>query len=130
MPCKWHAHWQADGEAGLADRSSAPEHSPARTPGDIEDMVDKLRRETKYGAARLAAVIEAEHGIVLAPVTVHSIMVRRGINRVADLEPADRRPDARGPAVRTRRPRCHGPRGREEAGQDPQRRWLARSRRR
>lgn len=84
---KWHARWLVDGEAGLTDRSSAPEHSPARTADDVEDLVEKLRRETKYGAARLAAVIEAEHGIMLAPVTVHRIMVRRGINRVAGLDP-------------------------------------------
>lgn len=53
----------------------------------IEDLVEKLRRETKFGAARLAAVLKADHGIVVAPVTVHRIMVRRGINRVADLDP-------------------------------------------
>lgn len=53
----------------------------------IEDLVEQLRRETKFGAARLAAVLKADHGIVVAPVTVHRIMVRRGINRVADLDP-------------------------------------------
>lgn len=84
---KWYARWQADGEAGLADRSSAPKVSPDRTAPVVEDLIEELRRETKFGAARLAAVLKAEHGIVVAPVTVHRIMVKRGISRVAALDP-------------------------------------------
>lgn len=33
----------------------------------IEDLVEQLRRETKFGAARLAAVLKADHGVVVAP---------------------------------------------------------------
>ena len=84
---KWYARWQAGGEAGLADRSSAPTTSPDRTAPVVEDLVEQLRRETKFGAARLAAVLKADHGIVVAPVTVHRIMVRRGISRVTDIDP-------------------------------------------
>jgi transposase len=84
---KWYARWQADGPVGLLDRTSAPEHSPGRTAADVEDLVEKLRRETKFGAARLAAVLEQQHGVTLAPVTVHRIMVRRGISRVTDIDP-------------------------------------------
>lgn len=32
----------------------------------IEDLVEQLRRETKFGAARLAAVLKADHGIVVS----------------------------------------------------------------
>lgn len=44
---KWYARWQADGEAGLADRSSTPTTSPDRTAPVVEDLVEQLRRETK-----------------------------------------------------------------------------------
>lgn len=84
---KWYARWQAEGPTGLLNRSSAPRESPGRTAGEIEDLVEQLRRETKYGAARLAATLEREHGITLAPVTVHRIMVRCGISRVTDIDP-------------------------------------------
>lgn len=72
---------------GLLDRSSAPERSPARTDPATEDLVEQLRRATKYGPARIAAEMERDHGIVLAPATVHRILVRRGISRVRDLDP-------------------------------------------
>jgi hypothetical protein len=49
---KWYARWQADGPVGLLDRTSAPDSSPGRTAADVEDLVEKLRRETKFGAAR------------------------------------------------------------------------------
>lgn len=84
---KWYARWQAHGEDGLLDRSSRPTASPARTPDDVADLVEALRRQTKYGPARLAADLQRLHGITLAPATVHRILVRRGLNRLRDLDP-------------------------------------------
>ena len=49
--------------------------------------MEKIRRATKYGPARVAAELKREHGIALAPATVHRILVRRGINRVKNLDP-------------------------------------------
>lgn len=72
---------------GLLDRSSAPERSPGRTDPATEDLVEHVRRTTKYGPARIAAELERDHGIVLATATVHRILVRRGISRVRDLDP-------------------------------------------
>ncbi|MDV7288777.1 helix-turn-helix domain-containing protein [Mycolicibacterium fortuitum] len=63
---KWYARWEAEGPDGLADRSSAPTTLPDRTAPMIEDLVEQLRRETKFGAARLAAVLKADHGIVVS----------------------------------------------------------------
>jgi transposase InsO family protein len=72
---------------GLLDRSSAPERSPDRTSPVTEDLVEEIRRATKYGPARIAAELQRLHGVVLAPATVHRILVRRGISRVRDLDP-------------------------------------------
>jgi transposase InsO family protein len=84
---KWYARWQAEGDTGLADRPSRPRSSPRGTPDDVADLIEEVRRSTKFGAARLAAVLQAEHGITVAPVTVHRVLARRGISRVADLDP-------------------------------------------
>lgn len=84
---KWHARWRTHGENGLIDHSSRPVTSPARTAEDIADLVEALRRQTKHGPARLAADLERLHGITVAPATVHRILVRRGLNRLRDLDP-------------------------------------------
>ncbi|MER5184747.1 IS481 family transposase [Streptomyces sp. NPDC002896] len=84
---KWYARWRAHGENGLPDHSSRPATSPARTPEDIADLVEALRRQTKHGPARLTADLQRLHGVTLAPATVHPILVRRGLNRLRDLDP-------------------------------------------
>lgn len=86
-PTKWYARWRAHGENGLVDHSSRPATSPARTPADTADLVEALRRQTKHGPARLAADLQRLHGITVAPATVHRIPVRRGLNRLRDLDP-------------------------------------------
>lgn len=84
---KWYARWRAHGEDGLLDHSSRPTTSPARTSEDIADLVEALRRQTKHGPARLATDLQRLHGITLAPATVHRVLVRRGLNRLRDLDP-------------------------------------------
>ncbi|MEU1114610.1 leucine zipper domain-containing protein [Streptomyces sp. NPDC005866] len=84
---KWYARWRADGENGLLDHSSRPATSPARTAEDIADLVKALRRQTKHGPVRLAADLQRLHRVTLAPATVHRILVRRGLNRLRDLDP-------------------------------------------
>lgn len=46
-----------------------------------------LRRQIKQGPARLAADLQRLHGITIARATVHRILVRRGRNRLRDLDP-------------------------------------------
>ncbi|MER6526355.1 helix-turn-helix domain-containing protein [Streptomyces sp. NPDC001508] len=84
---KWYARWCAHGEAWLVDPSSRPATSPARTGEDVADLIEALRRQTKHGPARLAAHLQRLHGITVAPTTVHRVLVRRGLNRLRDLDP-------------------------------------------
>ena len=49
--------------------------------------MEALRRQTKHGPARLAADLQRLHGATIAPATVHRILVRRGLNRLRDLDP-------------------------------------------
>ncbi|MFF4821219.1 IS481 family transposase [Kitasatospora sp. NPDC001309] len=84
---KWYARWCSTGEDGLLDRSSRPTTSPTRMAQNIADLVETLRRQTKHGPARLAADLKNLHGITVAPATVHRVLVRRGLNRLRDLDP-------------------------------------------
>jgi transposase InsO family protein len=84
---KWYARWRAHGENGLLDHSSRPNHSPARTSEPLAGLVEALRRQTKHGPVRLAADLKRLHGVTVAPATVHRILVRRGLNRLRDLDP-------------------------------------------
>ena len=79
---KWRRRYRGEGVAGLRDRSSRPNASPARTPGDVEARVVALRRER-----RIYNRIAAEVGVSRA--TVGRILVRHGLNRWRDLEPVE-----------------------------------------
>ncbi|MFF9607656.1 IS481 family transposase [Streptomyces sp. NPDC014684] len=77
---KWIHRWRREGEAGLADRSSRPHRAPHRTPAATEERVCKLRRERKLGPARIGPVLG------LPASTVHRILIRHGLNRLAWLD--------------------------------------------
>ncbi|MFJ3842431.1 IS481 family transposase [Streptomyces sp. NPDC090054] len=77
---KWMRRWRAEGDAGLHDRSSRPRTTPHRTPADIEARVCDLRRTRKLGPARIGPVLG------LPTSTVHRILTRHGLNRLAWLD--------------------------------------------
>jgi transposase len=41
---RWLGRWRAEGEAGLPDRSSAPQQTPHRTPTTTVEAITALRR--------------------------------------------------------------------------------------
>jgi len=51
---RWIRRWDAEGDAGLWDRSSRPHRSPRRTPAGVEQRVVEARRVRRVGADRLA----------------------------------------------------------------------------
>ncbi|MGW1281393.1 IS481 family transposase [Streptomyces tsukubensis] len=77
---KWVRRWRAEGDAGLLDRSSRPRTTPHRTPAVTEDEVCRLRTERKLGPARIGPILG------LPASTVHRILVRHGLNRLAWLD--------------------------------------------
>lgn len=46
---RWVARFRAEGEAGLAERSSRPRRCPRRTPAHVEELVLQLRRTQRRG---------------------------------------------------------------------------------
>lgn len=75
---KWWGRYLADpdGEWWL-DRSSCPHHSPNRTPRNVERKIVSLRRNRKLGPARIAGQM------AMPASTVHRVLVRHGMNRLA-----------------------------------------------
>ncbi|MFI9648833.1 IS481 family transposase [Streptomyces sp. NPDC052040] len=77
---KWIRRWRAEGESGLIDRSSRPRTTPHRTAAATEAQVCRLRQERKLGPARIGPVLG------LPASTVHRILTRHGLNRLAFLD--------------------------------------------
>jgi transposase InsO family protein len=77
----WLTRYEAEGEAGLADRSSRPHTSPTRTPAEVEDRIIELRRRQRRGPAWLGAAL----GVPAR--TVSRVLVRRGQPRLGALDP-------------------------------------------
>ena len=46
---RWLARWDAEGDAGLEDRSSRPHISPNQTPPEVEERVIDARRRLRQG---------------------------------------------------------------------------------
>lgn len=74
---KWWARWRHEGNAGLWDRSSRPHHCPRRTRRSAERRIERLRRSRKLGPARIGPILG------VAPSTVHAVLARLGLNRLA-----------------------------------------------
>jgi transposase InsO family protein len=77
---KWLSRWRSEGAAGLADRSSRAHRLPRKTPAEIEQRVLALRTTGKLGPARIGALVG------LAPSTVHAVLHRHGMHRLAWLD--------------------------------------------
>jgi transposase InsO family protein len=78
---RWVARFDAEGEAGLFDRSSRPHHTPTRTSVDVEQLVVAARAEHRRGQDWLGP----ELGIPAR--TVNRILRRHDVPRLAVCDP-------------------------------------------
>ena len=74
---KWWRRWRTEGEAGLEDRSSRPHRCPHQTSVARERQIVRLRERRKLGPARIASIVG------MPASTVHRVLVRHGMNRLA-----------------------------------------------
>jgi transposase InsO family protein len=79
---KWRARWQAEGEAGLVDRSSAPRTRPTQLPADRVKAIEALRR-LRMTAAEIAETL----GMALS--TVSRWLKRIGLGKRSRLSPSE-----------------------------------------
>jgi transposase InsO family protein len=79
---KWLARWRAEGEAGLADRSSAPRRRPTQLPIGRIEAIEALRR-LRMTAAEIAEAL----GMALS--TVSRWLKRIGLGKRSRLAPPE-----------------------------------------
>jgi transposase-like protein len=77
---RWWARYQQHGQAGLVDRPSTAHHHPRRIPATEEAGILRLRRTHKLGPARIAPRVGRPAS------TVHRVLVRHGLNRLAAMD--------------------------------------------
>jgi transposase InsO family protein len=78
---KWVARFEAEGHAGLVDRSSRPHRLYRPTPEATAVRIEALRRQRWTGKQ-----IGKQTGV--SPATVSRVLRRLGLSRMRDLEPA------------------------------------------
>ena len=78
---KWVTRFEAEGAAGLIDRSSRPHRLYRPTPEATAERIEALRRQRWTGKQ-----IAQETGV--SPATISRVLKRLGLSRMKDLEPA------------------------------------------
>jgi transposase InsO family protein len=78
---KWCARFQAEGPAGLLDRSSRPHRLRQPTPDAVVGQVADLRRQ-RWTGAQIAQELR------VSPATVSRVLRRLGLSRLENLTPA------------------------------------------
>ena len=83
---KWVNRYRRFGEAGLADRPSAPRRQPTAIPAEVVVRIERLRRHRKWSARRIALELAAQ-GTVVSVRTVGRHLAHLGLNRRRFLDP-------------------------------------------
>ncbi len=79
---RWAGRYRELGEAGMADRSSRPHHSPNRMPTRTERRIIGVRVTRRWGPARIGYLLG------IHPSTVHRVLTRYGIAKLRWLDRA------------------------------------------
>jgi len=79
---KWVKRYEAEGLAGLQDRSSRPQKLYRPTPQEVVARIEVLRRRRMCGRA-----IATDVGV--SPATVSRVLKRLGLNKLSAIEPVE-----------------------------------------
>jgi transposase len=77
----WMSRFEAEGEVGLADRSSRPHTMPTRIARDLEKQILAWRRRYRCSAEEISAKLD------VAVRTVSRVLRRHGVPYLRDLDP-------------------------------------------
>jgi transposase InsO family protein len=81
---EWLRRYRDGGIAGVVERSRRPQRSPGQTAAEIEQRVVELREQRPdWGARKLQVLLQREQ-LDLPVITIHRILLRRGLVRVQD----------------------------------------------
>ncbi len=75
---KWLRRFEAEGLAGLEDRSSRPHRCPRALPRATVDAIVAARHEHRYGPHRLAPIVGVPRS------TIGDVLMRLGLSRLRD----------------------------------------------
>ena len=78
---KYKRRWQAEGPAGLVERSRRPHRSPGLMPVELEEEILRLRKSLPLdnGAQTIAYYLARTGWAVPSVATIHRALVRRGM---------------------------------------------------
>ena len=77
---KWADRYEAEGSAGMVDRSSAPHRQPHRTPSPVVRKIVHLRWKQRLGP------VEIGDRLGMPSSTVHAVLARCRLNRLSHLD--------------------------------------------
>jgi transposase InsO family protein len=77
---KWADRYEAEGPAGMVDRSSRPRRQPNRTPAAVVRKIVHLRWKQRLGPVEIGDRLEMPSS------TVHAVLVRCRLNRLSHLD--------------------------------------------
>lgn len=77
---KWSQRYQAEGAAGMLDRSSRPHRSPNKTEPQVVRQIVRLRWRHRLGPVQIGGRLGMQAS------TVHAVLVRCRINRLSHID--------------------------------------------
>jgi transposase InsO family protein len=81
---EWLRRFKANGIAGVEEKSRRPLNSPEKTSAEIEKRIVELRGQRPDWGARKLQYLLTQEKILLPVITVHRILLRRGLVRPQD----------------------------------------------
>src|SRR4029450_8077780 len=79
---RWKRRYDANGEAGLWDRSARPHRSPTGKSQEVASKIVYLRQNYHFGPGRIADYLKRFHQLTVAVSSVHRILARHNLNRL------------------------------------------------
>ena len=77
----WYRRYEAEGPAGLRDRSTRPAHCPHETPAEVVEKIIYLRQNYHFGPAKISMYLKRYHDIEISNSGVWRILKRLDLNR-------------------------------------------------
>ena len=78
----WRRRYQAEGLAGLRDRSKRPQHCPHETSSEVVGKIIYLRRSYHFGPAKISMYLKRYHDIEISTSGVWRILKRVDLSRL------------------------------------------------
>jgi transposase InsO family protein len=79
---RWKRRFEANGDAGLWNRSARPHRCPTALAPEVVSKILYLRQHYHFGPSRIADYLRRFHQYAIAVSSVHRVLVRHGMNRL------------------------------------------------